>query len=131
MSGDGGEALPDRPPQTGILQPGRWRAARALAWCIVFAYMLRVSLAVRLYIDAEGLGLDPDGPIILLPYALRVSLALVIYLLGVRLVERRAPSELALAGFARELVAGLLVGAVVFAAVMGVLLVAGSYTLTG
>src|SRR5262245_53579482 len=131
MSGDGGEALPDRPPRSGILRPGRWQSLRAFAWCIVFAYALRVTLALHFYIDAAGLGLDPDGPIILLPYALRTVLALAIYLLGVRLVERRAPSELALGGFVRELAAGLLVGALVFAAVMGVLLAAGSYTLTG
>ncbi len=57
--------------------------------------------------------------------------ALAVYLLGVRFIERRTPDELALNGFARELAAGLLLGAAVFTAVMGVLVAAGAYTLTG
>jgi uncharacterized protein len=113
----------------GILRPGRWLPARALAWAIVGAVVLVV--ASQLTESAAGGLLASRGPLFLLPASLGALVALALYRLGVRAIERRAPHELSLAKLAPELTAGLLLGAAAFAVVMGVLLVVGAYALTG
>jgi hypothetical protein len=57
-----------------------------------------------------------------MPTALGVLAALTLYVLSVRLIERRAPSELGLAGLAPELAVGSVLAAVLFTAVIAVLL---------
>ena len=130
MSDHIGEQPRAGPARTGVLQPGRWLPARALAWGVVFAFGIVLASALVEGI-AAGLGMRRDRPLILLSTAVAVLAALAVYLLGVRFIERRTPDELALNGFARELAAGLLFGAATFAAVMGVLVATGAYTLTG
>ena len=115
--------------RTGILRAGRWLPARALAWGIVFALALLLAASLPLA-SGDGLGIGRDGPL-LLPTVLSVLVALTLYVIGVRVVERRAPEELALGGWVRELLAGLVFGAALFAAVMGVLIALGAYRLTG
>ncbi len=130
MLDDVSEAPPSKPRSKGLLQPGRLLWARALTWGIVFALVLLV--APELAIHAAG-SLEAGGsaPRTLLPWAVGALAALTLYVLGVRLIERRRPHELALAGLAPELAAGLLFGAALFAAMMGVLLAVGAYALTG
>ena len=60
-----------------------------------------------------------------------VLVMLVTYRAFVRLVERRAPREVAAAGAAGELVRGLLLGASLAAAIVGLLWLAGAYVVMG
>jgi membrane protease YdiL (CAAX protease family) len=130
MPDDVSETQPSEPLSKGILQPGRLLWARALPWGIVFVLVLLVVPELAMH-AARSLGAGDSGPHVLLPPALGVLAALALYVLGVRLVERRVPDELALARLGPELAAGLVLGAALFAAVMGVLLAIGAYALTG
>jgi membrane protease YdiL (CAAX protease family) len=73
------------------------------------------------------LGLGGTG----VPTALGVLAALALYVLGVRLVERRSPDELAVTQLAPELAVGLTSGAALFAGIMGLLLAMDAYAMTG
>ena len=63
-----------------------------------------------------------------MPTVLGVLAALALYVLSVRLIERRTPDELGLAQLAPELAAGIVAGAALFSAIMGVLLATGVLT---
>jgi membrane protease YdiL (CAAX protease family) len=130
MPDDVSETQPSEPRSKGILQPGRLLWARALPWGIVFVLVLLVVPELAMH-AIRSLGAGGSRPHVLLPPALGVLAALALYVLGVRLVERRRPDELALAALGPELAAGLVLGAALFATVMGVLLAIGAYALTG
>jgi membrane protease YdiL (CAAX protease family) len=119
-----------KPRWQGTLQPGRFLPLRALAWGIFLLVALLFANAFMKGVG-RGLGLPGTGPIVLVPQTLGALAVLALYLLGVRLIERRRPDELALARLVPELTAGLALGAALFAAMMGVLLVGGAYALTG
>src|SRR5205823_3731974 len=74
-----------------------------------------------------SLGLGGTG----LPTTLGVLAALAVYVLSVRLIERRTADELGVARLAPELAVGGALGAVIFSAVVAVLLATGAYALSG
>jgi uncharacterized protein len=110
----------------GLLRPGRWLWARALGWSIVLGIALWSTYKSVASVGI-GLGLGGTG----LPTMLGVLAALALYVLSVRLIERRTADELRLARLAPELAVGGALGAALFAAVIAVLLATGTYTLTG
>lgn len=111
----------------GVLKPGRWLWARALAWMAA----LMVASVIAYNAVSRGLQMllsDLSEP----PAALRLvaaiagSLAvLLLYAGAVRLAERRAPVELALRRALPELALGGAIGSVIVAVIVGVLLAAG------
>lgn len=106
---------------SGLLRPGRWRWLAALGWMValffamsflLFPGWLPVAPAFR---DAVRIG--------------SVVVAYAIYALAVRHGERRAPAEIALRPLLPELVAGIAIGAGMFALVFAGLRLLGAYTL--
>ena len=100
MFNDGHEQQAKCPSQ-GLLRPGRFFWARAVPWGIVFGTVLWIA-----YKFVKGVGIDSglDGS---MPTVLGVLAALALYVLSVRLIERRTPDELGLAQLAPELAAGI------------------------
>ena len=84
------------------------------------------------YKFVKGVGIDSglDGSSGV-PTVLGVLAALALYVLSVRLIERRTPNELGLAQLAPELAAGIVLGVALFSAIMVVLLATGAYAITG
>ncbi len=70
-------------------------------------------------------------PVALLSMFIASVLGWAAYALYARWVEHRRPSEFGRAGGARELAAGLLIGAALFSAVVGVQALFGAYRITG
>ena len=112
----------------GILQPGRLLRLRALVWAIVFASVLQFA-----YTFSQGVAraLRGTGPLEFVFAAAAVLVGLTLYVVTVWAIERRSPHELGWARLAPELAGGLLFGAALFAAVMGVLVAIGAYRVTG
>jgi membrane protease YdiL (CAAX protease family) len=110
----------------GLLRPGRWLWARALPWSIVLGIALWITYKLVKGVGI-GLGLGGTG----LPTMLGVLAALALYVLSVRLVERRTVDELGLARLVPEVGAGGAFGAALFSAVIAVLLATGTYALSG
>jgi len=79
-------------PSRGLLRPGRFLWARAVPWGIVFGIVLWIA-----YKFVKGVGIDSglDGSSGV-PTMLGVLAALALYVLCVRLIERRTPDELGL-----------------------------------
>jgi uncharacterized protein len=122
MFNDGHEQQAKCPSQ-GLLRPGRFLWARAVTWGIVFGIVLWIAYR---FVKAVGIdsGLDGSSGV---PTVLGVLAALALYVLSVRLVERRRPDELGLAQLAPELAAGIVLGVALFSAIMVVLLATGAY----
>jgi membrane protease YdiL (CAAX protease family) len=110
------------------LQPGRFLRVRTLAWAIVFTAVLQF-----VYLVSEGGArvLLGTGSLEVAFAAAAVLVALTLYVIAVWLVEWRTPHELSWARLVPELGGGLLFGAALFAAVMGVLVAIGAYAVTG
>jgi CAAX protease family protein len=100
--------------------------ARALPWSIVLGMALWIAYKFVRGVAIQ-VGLGGSG----IPTVLGVVAAFALYLLSVRLIERRMPNELGVARLAPELAGGVALGAACFSAIMGVLLATGVYTLTG
>jgi membrane protease YdiL (CAAX protease family) len=115
-----------KPPSKGLLDPGHFLWARALPWSVMLGIALWVAYKLVKGVGI-GLGLGGTG----LPTVLGVLAALALYILSVRLVERRTADELGLARLAPELALGGALGAALFSAVMVVLLATGAYALSG
>jgi uncharacterized protein len=116
-----------KPPSQGLLRTGRFLWARAVPWSIVLGIALWIS-----YKFVKGVGIDSglDGSSGV-PTLLGALAAVALYVLSVRLIERRTPDELGLAQLAPELAAGVALGAALFSAMMIVLLATGAYAMAG
>jgi uncharacterized protein len=120
-----------RPPElgtTGVVKPGRWLWLRSLLWLIGFTLLLAVIVgapgeAMRRLLPKDDLVLRFAGQ------CLGAALAIGGYVLAVRFVERRKASELAPRAALAELSIGLLIGVLMFAAVMAILVGSGLYAI--
>ncbi len=110
-----------------ILQPGRLRWLRAVAWMVGMAVLIGLSLRVAM---VPVLELLPKADPVLGFAASDIAclIALGIYMLLVRLGEGRWPGELALKPAAGQLAIGLGLGSAMFVAVMAILIGAGLYS---
>lgn len=110
-----------------ILQPGRLRWLRAVAWMVGMAVLIGLSLRVAM---VPVLQLLPKSDPVLGFAASGVAclIALGIYTLLVRLGEDRWPGELALKPVAGQLAIGLGLGSAMFVAVMAILISADLYS---
>ena len=111
-----------------FLHPGPLRWLRAIGWAVALVFLVVLAGMTT----AEGLtDLQPgsSGPIRLAAPLVGALVALGVYALAVWLAEGRLPSELALRPMAPELVGGLLIGGLMFAAVMGIMAAFGLYDL--
>ena len=109
-----------------FLHPGKLRWLRALGWAVVLFFLV----ALTAFTSAEALGkLWPKtfGPGQLFAHVAGAVIGLCAYGLAVWLAEGRKASELALKPLLPQLAAGLLIGAAMFAAVMGIMAVGGLY----
>ena len=79
----------------------------------------------------QGLGAGQNGPMAVVFGAIVAAIFTGAYLLFVRLVERRKPTAFGLAGWAKELGAGLLIGFLIFSAIVGVIALFGGYRVVG
>lgn len=109
-----------------FLHPGMLRWLRSLAWAVGLFFLV----ALTAFTTTEALGkLFPKtlGPAQFLAHVAGSVVGLCVYGLAVWLAEGRKASELALKPLLPQLAAGLLIGAVMFAAVMGIMVVGGLY----
>lgn len=109
-----------------FLHPGPLRWLRALGWAVCLFFLV----AMTGFISAETLGkLWPKsfGPGQLFAHIGGSMIGLCAYGLAVWLAEGRKPSELALKPLLAQLVAGLLIGAAMFAIVMAIMALGGLY----
>jgi len=120
------ERVRTKRPSQGLLRPGRFLWARALPWTVALGIALWIAYKL---VKGVGMGLGLGGTGV--PTMLGVLASLTLYLLAVRLIERRTPNELGLAQLAPELAMGGALGATLFSAVMAVLLAIGAYALSG
>ncbi|KRE99977.1 abortive infection protein [Frateuria sp. Soil773] len=130
--------MPDTPLAfvTPAAEP-RWKRLLVyspLARIAIFAVLLAAfSFATGTALTAAGMTAKGAPPLshALAQLLLRALPALLAYLLLVRLVERRPVSELSPRRLLPQGIAGLLAGALLFSAVVGVLWLLGSYHVTG
>jgi membrane protease YdiL (CAAX protease family) len=98
---------------------------------IVIFVLLWAACSLVLGIVAGVSGMDKHAPSPLWQLAFRAVAPLIAYLLLVKLVERRPIGELSLRRLAPDGALGLLAGAALFSAVVGVLWLFGSYHVIG
>lgn len=110
----------------GILKPGPLLWLRSIAWMVGFSILLVLSFGPLGQFMSDTLPKDAPG----LRFMARVFgalVALAVYVLLVRCVEKRAANELSIGATPRELALGLLLGTVMFCAVMAILTGSGLY----
>jgi uncharacterized protein len=102
-----------------ILHPGRLRWLRALCWAVALFFLAAFASLPTTEILARLL---PQTDVAKFAASVAGALAaLAAYALAVRLGEGRHPSEIALRPSLPELAVGMLIGAAMFAAVMGIM----------
>lgn len=124
------------PPAAGLdlgsrrfLHPGRLRWLRALGWAAaLFLVFMLVDAAAVLVPDKLFKG---SGPLVALATLVICAIGYGLYAGATRLAEARWPSELGVRQALPELLIGLLVGATMMGAVVGLLVVFGVYDVTG
>lgn len=114
--------------ESGILQPGRWRWLRSLAWMI--ALFALVLIAVGPGMAAVRAVLPTGEPhVAFVANIISGLVAVTVYAVAVRFGEKRRPAELAIAAAPAQLAAGLALGAAMLAAVMAMLAAFDLYTI--
>jgi len=109
-----------------FLHPGPLRWLRAMGWAVALLFL--VALAALPISEALGHWWpQTSGPAQLAATVIGALVALGVYGLAVWLAEGRRPSEIALRPMVPELGLGLLIGGLMFAAVMGVMAVFDLY----
>ncbi|MFT4912448.1 MAG: membrane protease YdiL (CAAX protease family) [Brevundimonas sp.] len=109
-----------------FLHPGPLRWLRALGWAVALVFLVALSALPT----GEALGKwwpQSSGVAQLAATIIAAGVGLGVYALAVWLAEGRKPSELALRPLVPELGVGLVIGALMFAAVMGLMAVFGLY----
>lgn len=109
-----------------FLHPGPLRWLRAIGWMLALFFLVALAALPT----SEALGRwwpQTSGMAQLAATVIGAVVALVVYGLAVWLAEGRKPSEIALRPMGPELALGLLIGGLMFAAVMGVMAVFGLY----
>jgi len=106
--------------ERGVLRPGRWRWLRALLWAAVATGVLSAVYGVLPALVDDLLPRD-SAPLQALGVLATVAVAVVLYVLGVRVGEGRWPRELDLGAAPRGLATGLGLGVLLMGAVMAVL----------
>ncbi|MEQ7906696.1 CPBP family glutamic-type intramembrane protease [Xanthomonas hortorum] len=109
-----------------FLHPGRLRWLRAIGWAVVLLVVV-ATLAPMAGRFVGGLFPKDSGPLQLLASLVGIAVGLGVYVLAVRLAEGRRASELAVRPMLPQLIIGLLIGAAMFATVMGIMAVFGLY----
>jgi membrane protease YdiL (CAAX protease family) len=110
----------------------RWLLFSPPARIAIFVAWL-VGLMVMVQFGLFALGLGKDTPMLqqdLAQFAIRALVPLAAYLILVKLIERRALTELAPRSVLPQGLLGVLLGLVLFSAVVAVLWLAGSYHVT-
>lgn len=101
-----------------FLHPGPWRWLRALGWAVALFFLAGLSLSTT---EIIGHFLPQVGAAKFAASLFGVLAVLAVYALAVWFAEGRRPSEIALRPLLPELGIGLLIGAAMFAAVMGIM----------
>jgi membrane protease YdiL (CAAX protease family) len=112
----------------------RWAVYSPLARILIFiALMIGFSFAIGVLAGAFGWHAKLASPSqrALMQMVMRAVPALLAYLMLVRWVERRAATELAPRSLLPQGIVGVVAGALLFSAVVGVLWLLGSYRVTG
>jgi hypothetical protein len=119
----------------GVLAPGRWRWLRALGWlavlCVATVLMFNLAAKATLLLMVWAVGIQPT-PAIPAPASYRLVAAIagcvalvVTYWGAVRFGERRPVPELNLRHAPGDLLLGLVIGAALLSAVVGVQWICG------
>lgn len=108
-----------------FLHPGPLRWLRALGWAVALFFL--VAMAGGVTGEALGHLLPRGGPEGLAAQVAGAAIALGVYALAVRLAEDRWPSEIDWPAMLPHLLVGIVIGAAMFAAVMGVMVALDAY----
>jgi membrane protease YdiL (CAAX protease family) len=108
-----------------VLHPGMLRWLRALGWMLLLGFLSIMAFGLP-YSGLDHL-LPDSGPILVASNAVCAILALGVYAALVWFGEARAPAELALRAALPGLIQGLVIGVLMFSAVMGIMAVFGLY----
>ncbi|HYC69142.1 CPBP family intramembrane glutamic endopeptidase [Brevundimonas sp.] len=108
-----------------VLHPGPLRWLRALGWMV--ALLFAITIPAGLAITGLDSLLPEGGPSYVISNSVGALLCLLLYGLLVWGGEARRPDELGWRALPVDLVAGLLIGLLMFAAVMGLMSVFGLY----
>ncbi|PPU75659.1 lysostaphin resistance A-like protein [Xanthomonas sp. NCPPB 1638] len=112
--------------ERGILRPGRLRWLRACGWAVVLFFLVAIPTGVVTR-SLGSLWPKSNEPVQFAVSTFGALVALGIYALAVRLAEQRTPSEIAVRPMLPQLAIGLLAGAAMFSAVMGIMALFGLY----
>lgn len=110
----------------GVLKPGPLLWLRSVSWMVGFSFLIVLSFGPLGQFMNDMLPEDALG----MRFMARVFgalVALAVYVLLVRCVEKRAATELSIRAVPRELTLGLLLGMLMFCAVMAILAGSGLY----
>lgn len=110
----------------GVLKPGPLLWLRSIAWIIGFSFLIVLSFGPLGQVTSDMLPKD-ELELRFLSRMLGALVALAVYVGLVRYVERRAATELSIGAAPRELGLGLLLGMLMFCAVMAILAGSGLY----
>ncbi|WP_119037053.1 CPBP family intramembrane glutamic endopeptidase [Hephaestia caeni] len=120
---------PNTPPSSTV-----WKVVHfpLVLLVIGLAFMVAAgALATIVSTVLRATGADGNGPMAVVLGAVVAAIFTGAYLAFVWLVERRRPTAFGLSGWARELGAGLLIGFLIFSAIVGVIALFGGYRVVG
>jgi membrane protease YdiL (CAAX protease family) len=120
-----GWGVPVELGEARVLHPGPLRWLRALGWMV--ALLFAITLPAGLAITGVDSLLPDGGPSEVISNSVGALLCLVLYGLLVWGGEARRPNEIGLRALPVDLISGLLIGLLMFAAVMGLMSVFGLY----
>ena len=116
--------------ELGSTAPTRWRRLLSLPLVRIVVAILFIAIPFAVVSLPFNLFVR-DKPLRGLGALLLTAIVLLAYSAYVRIIERRAVTELSRAGSGREMVLGLALGALLFSATIGILAAVGVYQLTG